>query len=280
MQLTVVMDNMVPFGASKPFVGEHGYSLLIETAAKRVLLDAGQSEAVVRNLSLLGVHPDELDAIVISHGHFDHAGGLVSVLQHRSRPVAVYGHSGLFTKRYSVSGNKRRYIGIPNTQEELSGLGAKWHLSEEAGEVLPGLMFSGTVPRRTAYEQGDSKLVVCGGCGGDCQDSIADDTSLYYRNKKGLVVLSGCAHAGLVNTVEHGFAVTGTETLLGWVGGTHLGPVGAEQQMKTLEQIEAYAPQFIAASHCTGFAMMSELSRRLGERFVSGMVGQVIEVPE
>ena len=82
MKLTVVMDNMVPFGASKPFVGEHGYSLLIETAGKRVLLDAGQSEAVVRNLSLLGVHPDELDAIVISHGHFDHAGGLAATGTH------------------------------------------------------------------------------------------------------------------------------------------------------------------------------------------------------
>ena len=280
MKLTVVMDNMVPFGASKPLVGEHGYSLLIEISGKRVLLDAGQSAAVVSNLSLLGVHPDELDAIVISHGHFDHAGGLVSVLQHRSRPVAVYGHSGLFTKRYSVSGNKRRYIGIPNTKDELSGLGAKWHLAEESGEVVPGLIFSGSVPRHTAYEQGDSKLVVGGGCGGDCQDNIEDDTSLYYRNQKGLVVLSGCAHAGLVNTVEHGFAVTGANRLLGWVGGTHLGPVGIEQQTKTLEQIEVYAPQFIAASHCTGFAMMTELSRRLGERFVSGMVGQVIEVPE
>lgn len=280
MKLTVVMDNMVPFGASKPLVGEHGYSLLIEISGKRVLLDAGQSAAVVSNLSLLGVHPDELDAIVISHSHFDHAGGLVSVLQHRSRPVAVYGHSGLFTKRYSVSGNKRRYIGIPNTKDELSGLGAKWHLAEESGEVVPGLIFSGSVPRHTAYEQGDSKLVVGGGCGGDCQDNIEDDTSLYYRNKKGLVVLSGCAHAGLVNTVEHGFAVTGADRLLGWVGGTHLGPVGIEQQTKTLEQIEVYAPQFIAASHCTGFAMMTELSRRLGERFVSGMVGQVIEVPE
>ena len=280
MKLTVVMDNMVPFGASKPLVGEHGYSLLIEISGKRVLLDAGQSAAVVSNLSLLGVHPDELDAIVISHSHFDHAGGLVSVLQHRSRPVAVYGHSGLFTKRYSVSGNKRRYIGIPNTKDELSGLGAKWHLAEESGEVVPGLIFSGSVPRHTAYEQGDSKLVVGGGCGGDCQDNIEDDTSLYYRNKKGLVVLSGCAHAGLVNTVEHGFAVTGADRLLGWVGGTHLGPVGIEQQTKTLEQIEVYAPQFIAASHCTGFAMMTELARRLGERFVSGMVGQVIEVPE
>ena len=246
-----------------------------------MLLDAGQSGAVVRNPQLVRRASGRTGRHCYQSWSFRPC-RWVGQRAAASQPSysCIWPQWPIYKALLPFPAKKRRYIGIPNTQEELSGLGAKWHLSEEPGEVLSGLMFSGTVPRRTAYEQGDSKLVVCGGCGGDCQDSIADDTSLYYRNKKGLVVLSGCAHAGLVNTVEHGFAVTGADKLLGWVGGTHLGPVGAEQQTKTLEQIEAYAPQFIAASHCTGFAMMSELSRRLGDRFASGMVGQVIEVSE
>jgi 7,8-dihydropterin-6-yl-methyl-4-(beta-D-ribofuranosyl)aminobenzene 5'-phosphate synthase len=277
LKVTVVVDNSVPISTDSPFVGEHGYSLLIEVNSQRILLDAGQTNAVVHNLSLLGVHPNELDAIVLSHGHYDHAGGLAFLLQHRSKPVPIYAHRDIFQSRYSVGGEERRHIGIPNTKEELTALGAEWHLTVEPLEIAPGLLFSGQIPRHTAYEVGDKKLVVAAeGC--DCQDAISDDASLYYTGTSGLVVLSGCAHAGLVNTVANGFKITGKTKLIGWIGGTHLGPASKEQQDKTLSQLEKYAPRFVAASHCTGFSMMAELKRRLGERFITGFVSQVIEV--
>lgn len=277
MKLTVVVDNMVSHSMPRPLRAEHGYALLIEIGGKKILLDAGQSDVAVHNLSLLGVHPDELDAIAISHGHYDHASGLIHVLKHRTKPVPVYGHSAIFTERYSVAGGKRRYIGISNSQEELETVGAQFCLSEKPQEIVDGLVFSGTVTKTTEYEEGDKKLVLLRENGEEVQDELVDDTSLYYKHPEGLVVLSGCAHSGFVNTVEHGFKVLGVNKLIGWVGGTHLGPVSKIQQEKTLAQIEAYKPQFIAASHCTGFVMMGELERRLGEVFISGMVGKVIQ---
>jgi 7,8-dihydropterin-6-yl-methyl-4-(beta-D-ribofuranosyl)aminobenzene 5'-phosphate synthase len=277
LKVTVVVDNSVPISSAGPFLGEHGYSLLIEIDSAKVLLDAGQTSAAVHNLSLLGIHPDELDAIVLSHGHYDHAGGLAFILKERHKPVSIYAHRDIFKSRYSL-GREREYIGIPNTQEELSELGAQWQLTVDPVEIVPGLLFSGQIPRCTHYETGDKKLVIASASGCDCQDPISDDASLYYSGPKGLVVLSGCAHAGLVNTVEHGFKLTGKTQLNGWIGGTHLGPAIKEQQEKTLHQLKEYNPRLIAASHCTGFYMMAELQKMFGERFVTGFVSRVIKV--
>ncbi|VBB07720.1 metallo-beta-lactamase [Lucifera butyrica] len=278
MKLTVVVDNYVPISTPSPFLGEHGFSLLIELDTAKILLDTGQSDAVVKNLSLLGIHPNQLDAIVLSHGHYDHTGGLRYLLQHRSKPIPVYGHPDIFQNRYSVAGNRRCYIGVPDTKEDLTALGAIWHLTANPIEIAPQLIFSGEIPHVTAYETGDDKLVVSNECQCDCQDEIKDDISLYYSCPDGLVVIGGCTHSGLVNTVENGFQLAGQTQLKGWIGGTHLGPVSKDQQDKTLSKIEEYAPEFLAAGHCTGLGMMAELQRCLQERFIPAFLSQVIKV--
>lgn len=278
MKITVVVENSVPISSPSPFLAEHGFSVLIEVDSTKILMDAGQSDVVVHNLSLLGVHPNELDMIVLSHGHYDHTGGLACILKNRNKPVPVHAHQDIFQNRYSVNGGQRRFIGVPNTKEELASLGAQWNLTTEPQEIVPGLMFSGQIPRQTDYEIGDKKLVVSDKLGCNCQDSIFDDTSLYYCHRDGLVVIGGCAHSGLVNTVENGLKLTGKSQLIGWIGGTHLGPASRQQQGETLSRIEKYAPRFISASHCTGFTMMAELQRRFGERFIPGFVSQVIHI--
>ncbi len=278
MRVTVVVDNMVPISAKSPFLGEHGLSLLIDTRTKKILLDSGQSEAVVHNLSLLGVHSRDLDAIAISHGHYDHTGGLVHVLQHRRRPIPIYAHSRIFDKRYSVAGGGRSYIGLPFAREAADLLGAEWILADEPLEIAPGLWFSGGMPRVTGFEQGDARLVIPDTQGCDCQDIIPDDTALYYAGKNGLVVIGGCTHSGLVNTVKRGLELTGAKRLAGWIGGTHLGPVSKEQQDMTMSMLQENQPDFIAANHCTGFDMMAELRASFGKRFIPGLVGTVIEV--
>lgn len=277
MKVTVVVDNSVPTSAKSPFLGEHGLSLLLETGTKKILVDAGQSGAVVHNLSLLGFHPGELDAIAISHGHYDHTGGLPHVLRHRRKPVSVYAHSGIFDKRYSVAGDSRSYIGVPFAKEDADMLGAEWILTDEPLEISPGLWFSGSMPRVTSFEQGDTRLVMPDAHGCDCQDLIRDDTVLYYSGEQGLVVIGGCTHSGLVNAVKYGFELTGQAKLAGWIGGTHLGPVSREQQNLTLSTLEKYSPNFIAANHCTGFDMMAELKARFGKKFIPAFVGTVIE---
>ena len=278
MKVTVVIDNAVPAGTRQPFLAEHGLSLLIEHAGKKILFDTGQSSAVVSNLGLLNVLPSELDMLVMSHGHHDHTGGIFHVLQRARKQIPVYADKKVFQARYSVSGSQRRFIGLPYKQELLTALGAEWRLVDQPTEILPGLWMSGHIPRSTDFEKGDPKLVTCAPGGGDCPDNFEDDTSLFYAGPRGLVVIGGCTHSGLVNTVQWGFKVTGAARLAGWIGGTHLGPVSKEQQEKTLAQLRLFDPEFIAANHCTGFTMMAALSNCFGSRFIPAFVSTVIDV--
>ncbi|MEI7613794.1 MAG: MBL fold metallo-hydrolase [Betaproteobacteria bacterium] len=277
-KITIAIDNCVPTHAAAPFLGEHGLSMLLEIQGSRILIDCGQSSAVINNLGLLGIAPSSLNMIAISHGHYDHTGGLYHVLNHARKTLPVLIHENAFASRFAVSQGKRRFAGIPYQKEQLSALGADWQLIREPQEILPSLWISGAVPRTTSFETGDARLVVTdpnSGC--DCQDEISDDMALFYKSEKGLVVISGCTHSGLVNMVRHGLAVTGAERLHGWIGGTHLGPVAKTQQEQTIAELQAFQPDFVAANHCTGFLMMARLQQAFGERFIPAFVSTVIE---
>jgi 7,8-dihydropterin-6-yl-methyl-4-(beta-D-ribofuranosyl)aminobenzene 5'-phosphate synthase len=278
MRITVIVDNGVPISVKKPFIAEHGFSLLVEHSGKKILFDTGWSSAVVANLSLLGVHSSQIDMLVLSHGHYDHAGGMYHVLQHAGKRMPVYAHPDVFLPRYSKAGEVRQFIGIPYTKEQLTVLGADWRFVDRPVELLPGLWLSGEIPKESDYEAGDAKLVVCKTDGSDCQDEIADDAALFFAGPKGLVVIGGCTHSGLVNTVRWGLKLTGALRFAGWFGGTHLGPVSAQQQEKTMAEIESMAPDFIAASHCTGFAMMARLQARFGSKFIPAHISTAVEV--
>ena len=241
MKVTVVVDNAVPINAKKPFRAEHGLSLLLETGGKKILFDAGQTDLVVHNLSLLGVDASQIDMIVLSHGHYDHAGGLMPFLQNGGKHYPLYADVDIFTPRYSLAGGGRFFVGIPYAQEQLTLLGADWRLGKEPFELVPNLWYSGRIPRETSFECGDKKLVTTDK-GADCADELADDISLYYVADGNLVVIGGCTHSGLVNSVNHGMTLTGAYKLKGWIGGTHLGPVSDEQQTKTLSALANFAP--------------------------------------
>ena len=211
-------------------------------------------------------------------GHYDHVGGLSYVLERAGKRLPVCLHEKAFGERYSNARNGRRFIGIPVRRERLAALGAdfRW-IGSEPLEWLPGVWLSGTVPRVTPFETGDAHLVApdaTSGC--DCQDPLEDDMAIFCRTPRGLVVLGGCAHSGLVNMVRHGLTLTGCTRLHGWIGGTHLGPAGTEQQAATLKQLADFAPDFVAANHCTGFDMMVRLQSVFGDRFIPAFVGTEI----
>jgi 7,8-dihydropterin-6-yl-methyl-4-(beta-D-ribofuranosyl)aminobenzene 5'-phosphate synthase len=275
MKVTVAIDNNVRFGGPLPLTGEHGAAFLIEIDGKKILYDTGTTGAVVNNLALLGTHPSQLDVVVISHGHYDHSGGLVRILQEARKDVEVVMHKNAFGDRYSVAGGGRAPIGIPYPENYLRTIGGRWDLRDTPSQLTPNLWFSGSVPRITDYEEGDERLVI-GTDHGDIQDPINDDISLFCRGERGLIVIGGCAHSGLVNTVKHGFAVTGLDRLQAWIGGTHLGPVSKRQQELTIAQLQAWQPEFVAANHCTGFAMMARLKDVFAERFIPAFVGETI----
>ena len=278
MKVTVVMDNLAPNGSKQHFLAEHGLSLLLETDSQaRLLLDAGQSAAVLNNLHLLEVAPASIEAIMLSHGHYDHAGGLYPLLKEANEKIPLYAHPGIFASRFAVSAGVKKYIGVPYRQEQLASLGAEWRFVDAPMQLEPGLWLSGPVPRITEYELGDTRFAIEENYGVFRPDGIDDDMSIYHVRGNELVVIGGCAHSGLVNTVRHGFAVTGATRLAGWIGGTHLGPVGEEQQQKTIAALQAWQPDFVAANHCTGFNMMAVLRGKFGAKFIPASIGTVIE---
>jgi len=277
MKVTVVVDNCVMPKSRRPFRAEHGLSLLIETADGGLFLfDAGQSEVAVYNLGLLGVRPADLDAIILSHGHYDHTGGLAAVLTQAGRRLPVFCHPGAFADRYSQAGGATRFAGMPYAREQLASLGADFRPVEGATPLAAGLTISGAVPRRTAYETGDPFLVTTRQ-GGE-RDIVPDDMAIFHTGEKGLTVLSGCAHSGIVNVIRHVMELTGCDRLHAIIGGTHLGPVEKEQQEATLAELERLAPSLVAANHCTGFYMLARLYAAFGAKFVPAFVGTVIEV--
>ncbi|MCC5465381.1 MBL fold metallo-hydrolase [Pelosinus baikalensis] len=278
MKCTIIVDNSASLHGGRPFLAELGFSLLIEYDNRMILFDTGSSQASTHNLSLLGIHPKKLDALVLSHGHIDHVGGLLKLLQVGKKQYPLYAHPGIFSPHYIIRGIARDYCGLPYTRVQLSSLGVDWRLSEGPQEIAPNLWLSGQIPRKTSFESVGKQLVTIDEDGKESHDLIADDTALFYAGKKGLVVISGCTHSGLVNTIQYGLEITGAKRLSGWIGGTHLGPAKEQQISETMRSIEELNPDFMMTGHCTGFAAMSELSRLLGNRFIPGLVGTEIEL--
>lgn len=274
VKITVLVENTV--GLPAGLVGEWGLALLVETGGKTILFDTGGRGNIVANAQALGVDLKKVDALVLSHGHFDHTGGIREFLRVRGR-LPVYIHPDLFAPHYSAQ-PRERYIGVPFRREELESLGAEFAEIREPKEIAPGLWVSGEVPRKTAFEKGDVNLFCLEG-GQKVPDPFRDDMSLYCVTEEGLVVILGCAHAGVVNIVEYARQVTGKDRVYGIIGGTHLGPVPKEQKEATIAYLKELNLSFLAANHCTGLPMMAYLSAAFGSVFHFAPAGTTFTLP-
>ncbi|MGB9792503.1 MAG: MBL fold metallo-hydrolase [Thermacetogeniaceae bacterium] len=274
VKVTVLCENTV--GMAAGLLGEWGLALLLEIGERKILFDTGEQGSVISNAAALGVDLGTVDLLVMSHGHYDHAGGMRAFLRRRGR-LPVYLHPDFFLNRYS-SRPSRRYIGVPYRPEELTSLGADFVFSREPLEILPGVWFSGEVPRLTSFEKGDDALFYSEE-GRDVPDPVRDDASLYCLTPEGILVVTGCAHAGIVNIVEHARRVTGVDRVYGIIGGTHLGPVSKAQQDATLGYLRGLDLKFLAANHCTGLPMIARMSLAFGDVFHFAPAGAAFSLP-
>lgn len=276
IQLTILcensVDNISPYG----LLGEHGFSCHLRTEHGNFLFDCGGGQTIINNAECLGVDLKNLQGILFSHGHLDHTGGLKQVLSQCS-PISIHAHPDLFTQRYSHTGNQTRDIGIPWSRKELEQLGATFYLSDNPCTVAPGIILSGTVPRIHQEESGDPNLVIAS----DDQympDPLYDDLSLFINTRKGLVILLGCAHAGLLNIIDHALKVTGQDKIHMILGGTHLKFCDQEQMDATLIRLTELDVDRIGASHCTGLRGATILAEHFGKQFFSASVGVKIDL--
>jgi len=277
VKLTILCENCVEKASPFGLLGEYGFSCLVETESGTYLFDTGGGLTIINNAERLGIDLRRLDGIILSHGHFDHTGGLKQVLK-KTGQIAVYAHPDLFNRRFSSHGGPLRSIGIAGGRKELETLGADFQLSKEPVKIAANMLLSGCVPRINPHEAGDPKLVVEVAAGQHDSDPLEDDLSLFVRTDKGLVLVLGCAHAGLINIIDHAIAVTGEKRIHTIVGGTHLMYSGMDQLKTTMDRLESEGITHIGASHCTGRNGALALAARFGERFFSASVGSCLEV--
>jgi 7,8-dihydropterin-6-yl-methyl-4-(beta-D-ribofuranosyl)aminobenzene 5'-phosphate synthase len=268
--LTILCENTVtrPGG----LLGEHGFACLLETDQGRYLFDTGQGQTILDNARVLGKDLGSLDAIILSHGHSDHSGGLLQVLA-ATGPLPVYAHPAIFIPRCWAGRYERRANGCPFSPQELEGAGGRLTAVREFWELVPGVWLSGEVSRTCRFETGDPSLVVEDGPGKFVPDAFADDLSLALRTPRGLLVVVGCAHAGLVNILCHFQRHTGDQRIFAVVGGTHLAPAGEEQFAATVEFLRQCGVERLGLSHCTGLARGGELARHFPGRVAFANVG-------
>jgi 7,8-dihydropterin-6-yl-methyl-4-(beta-D-ribofuranosyl)aminobenzene 5'-phosphate synthase len=272
LKITILCDNIVgtPMG-----IGEHGFSAFVEKDNETILFDTGNGKGIVYNAQIFGKELRRIRKLCISHGHFDHTEGLPQVLS-ISRDILVYGHPEIF--QYRIAEKKigeniiRRFIGIPYRKEYLESLGAIFILSPDFQEIEDGVFLTGEVPRKTQFEKGDMDLLIPEG-EGFIPDPIIDDQSLALRTKKGLVVIFGCAHSGMINTLNYLREMTGEERIHAILGGTHLGYLSEEQLEASIWRLKEFNPSIVAVSHCTGMKPALRLMLEFGQRFSFAHVG-------
>lgn len=274
LRVTLLVDNVVG-GAGG--LAEHGLSLWVEADERRLLFDAGAGEVLTKNARRLGADVFSADAAVLSHGHYDHAGGfeLVPSCAHR---LPVYLHPDALRRRYSChKGKPPREIGVaPHTAARLRGGAAEPRWTREPTRIFDDVFVTGEIPRRAEVE---------GAGGGDFfldeagtqPDPLNDEQALYLESARGLVVLIGCAHPGVINTLDYVAELTGRREIYAVVGGLHLRRTSEERLEAVAEELARREVKVIGPAHCTGSAATAFLRQRFPSRCVECAVGTQFE---
>lgn len=262
-QITVLVENTAN---RQGLLAEHGLALWIERGEQRILFDTGQGMALVHNARELGVDLSTADAVVLSHGHYDHTGGLLAALP-SFRQATVYVHLAAFRERFSRASDGRvRPVGAEI--ESLDWLTARVGLivptRSHPVEIGEGFWLTGQIPRQNDFEDTGGAFFLDGAC--TQPDPIVDDQAIYAHTPAGVVVLLGCAHAGVVNTLDYVRALTGEDRIHAVVGGMHLLNADEHRLEQTVRRLRELDVQRIGLAHCTGFGAMARLYHEFPNR--------------
>lgn len=273
-KVTILCENCV-FG-NIGAIAEHGWAVFIETDQGNFLFDTGQGKSIVNNAQYFNKDLSTIKGIIISHHHIDHTGGLLDVLEQIDK-VKVYSHPGLFKNSYVIDEGKQRNIGIPFRREILESRGAQFKFNTNFREIVPDLMLSGEIPRLTEFEKGSKRFLLKTN-EGYAQDLIFDDQTLIVNTEKGLIIILGCSHSGMINIINHIIDKTGQNHIRTIIGGTHLGPASEETKEKTIQALKKFDIEEIGVSHCTGLETSMRLFQEFRDRFFFCNVGSIIDI--
>lgn len=257
--VSVIVENTA---ARTDLKAEHGLSLWIETSDARVLFDTGQGEAFPHNADALGIPLDRAEAIVLSHGHYDHTGGLAHALD-RNRGARVFMHPDATRTRYSRHADKTMHsIGMPAAaRESLDAASARVVRVSGPADVAPGIRVTGPIPRANRFEDTGGDFFLDSAA--TMKDPILDDQAAWVETGRGIVVILGCAHSGVVNTLDYIAQRTGASEFHAVIGGMHLGRASDERIAATADAFRKYRVAVIRPAHCTGATATAALARLL-----------------
>jgi 7,8-dihydropterin-6-yl-methyl-4-(beta-D-ribofuranosyl)aminobenzene 5'-phosphate synthase len=311
VSITILVDNYadliltssdtVKRYEEKPLLAEHGFSALVDInqGETRILWDTGLSRlALMENLKNLEIDPNSIHIMALSHGHDDHTGAVAEFLRSlrlatqpkkwpsstpledlarasAGRRIPLVLHPACLREIWNIQEDGARYGPIlPPPVKEWEAFGAEIVLSEGPHQLAPGCWTTGYIPRRSFEHSGRSRRMQYRQGTAFLPHDIEDDQSIVLNLEgKGLVVLTGCAHAGIVNTVTYARQVSGVERVHAILGGFHLARAQEDERKQTIDVVEEMHPAMISPMHCSGPVAISEFAQRMPQAFVRGAVG-------
>jgi len=255
IRVTILVENTVN---TRGLLAEHGLAFYIEAGPKRILMDAGQTQILSQNARKLGVSLETLDAIVLSHGHYDHIGGLKELLPLASS-ARVFLHPNALNPKYTRDKDgTSRAIGMPvEIADAIRNRSSLVTWTTGVTEIHEGVFMTGQIPRTTPYEDVGGRFFLDDAC--TRPDPLADDQALFIESQQGINVLLGCAHAGVVNTLQYIQQVTKGKPIHTVMGGMHLLAASPDRIAQTIAALRQMGVRRIGPAHCTGCAATAAL---------------------
>ena len=277
--ISILAEDTIAFDT--PFWGRFGLSMLLELSSesfeKHLLYDTNSAASpILHNLEILGKSLGEVSAIFLSHCHYDHTDGLTGILDALGRPISVVAHPEIFRPCFEINPDGIRHLGIVGQScGELEQKGAVFTLTKQPLNLMTGVTTTGEIERLTAFEELEDLYTIING--DVVQDHERDDMSVILNFPEGLVIVTGCCHAGIVNTMEHARKITGVDKIYAVVGGLHLIDASEEKVDKSIEALREV--DWVFAGHCTGFEGLRKMANKLGERLAVFHTGSMIRLP-
>jgi 7,8-dihydropterin-6-yl-methyl-4-(beta-D-ribofuranosyl)aminobenzene 5'-phosphate synthase len=266
------VDNTAGHG----LLGEHGLAFWIETLAGTAILDTGQGAVLPRNVVCLGLDISQAKAIILSHGHYDHTSGL-AVASGTARKAVICIHPAALLPKFTrrLDGQVRSLGMSDSSRQTIEHDRGRVLYTEQPTEVLSGLYVTGRIPRVTDFEDTGGEFFLDKAC--LKRDQLADDQAVYCDTAQGLVVLLGCAHSGVVNSLMYVRQLTGNRPIHAVIGGMHLLTAGENRLSRTIAALREMNVCRIGLAHCTGFAAMARLHNEFPDRCFHSAAGTRLE---
>lgn len=274
-KITTLVENKA--GENRSLGTQHGLSYLIEKNSQLYLFDLGQNDLFLKNAKILGYDLSRVNKVFISHNHYDHGGGLRSLINSFT-PRELFVHKDFFWKKYGVNSIKKEYLGSGITENALQNSGIKVKkISGKITYIDDGIFLAGDFVRETDFEKNNPRFYVKKGEEFTI-DNFRDEIAVGIETPGGLILLLGCSHPGVVNMVRSTLKTTGKDKIYAILGGTHLVEGGEKRINETLNYFQSLDVDHLGFSHCTGEKAEKLFAEKMTEKFFYNNTGSMIEV--